>query len=83
MKALLEKNAPWLVYMWCVAHKLELTLKDTLSGTVFDNVDDMLMKLYSLYHKSPKKMHELKQLRDLLDFHSEEGAVKPKRASGT
>ena len=83
VKALLEKNAPWLVYTWCVAHKLELALKDALSGTVFDNVDDMLTKLYSLYHKSPKKLHELKQLHDLLDFDFEEGAMKPKRASGT
>ncbi len=55
VKALLEKKAPWLVYTWCVAHKLELALKDALSGTVVDNVDDMLTKLYSLYHKSPKK----------------------------
>jgi hypothetical protein len=83
VKALLEKNSPWLVYTWCVAHKLELALKDALNGTRFDSVDDMLAKLYSLYHKSPKKMHELKQLHDLLDFDFEEGAVKPKRASGT
>ena len=83
VKALLEKNAPWLVYTWCVAHKLEVALKDALNGTIFNNVDDVLTKLYSLYHKSPKRMHELKQLHDLLDLDFEECAVKPKRASGT
>ncbi|CAB3979843.1 zinc finger 862-like [Paramuricea clavata] len=78
VKALLEKNAPWLVYTWCVAHKLELAVKDALNGTVFDDVGDMLTKLYSLYHKSPKKMHELKELHDLLNYEFEEGSVKPK-----
>lgn len=83
VKALLKKNAPWLVYTWCVAHKLELALKDALNGTVFDDVDDMLTKLYSLYHKFPQKMHKLKQLHDLLNYEFEEGSVKPKHASGT
>jgi hypothetical protein len=85
VKALLEERAPWLVYTWCIAHKLELALKDALDGTAFEKVDEMLNKLYSIYNKSPKKLHELKVLHDVLkqSFDFEEGSLKPKRSSGT
>ena len=85
VKALLEEKAPWLIYTWCVAHKLELALKDALSETIFQKVDNMLLRLYYLYHKSPKKLQELKLLHDLIKdtFDFEEGSLKPKRACGT
>ena len=85
VKALLEKSTPWLVYTWCIAHKLELALKDGLNGTAFQKVDEMLNKLYSLYSKSPKKLHELKVLHDVLkdSFDFEEGSLKLKRSSRT
>ena len=40
--------------MWCLAHRLELAIKDALHGTAFDLVDEMLLRLYYLYEKSPK-----------------------------
>ncbi|XP_041376382.1 zinc finger protein 862-like [Gigantopelta aegis] len=85
VKALLEQKAPWLIYTWCVAHKLELALKDALNTTVFQKVDNMLLRLYYLYHKSPKKLQELKTLHNLVKdtFEFEEGSLKPKRACGT
>ena len=44
-------------WMWCTAHRLELAFHDALKATVtaFDTVDDLLLKLYCLYEKSPKK----------------------------
>ena len=37
--------------MWCLAHRLELAVKDALKSTAFDAVDDMLLKLYYLYEQ--------------------------------
>ena len=48
--------------MWCLAHRLELAIKDALKGTLFDDVDDMILRLYYLYEKSPKKCRELKDI---------------------
>ena len=42
-----------------MAHCLELAVRDALKATVFDMVDDLLMKLYYLYKTSPKKCREL------------------------
>ena len=40
--------------MWCMAHGLELAIKDTLKEKNFDLVDEMLLRLYYIYDKSPK-----------------------------
>ena len=45
--------------MWCMAHRLELAVRDALKSTAFDAVDDLLLKLYYVYEKSPKKCREL------------------------
>ena len=48
--------------MWCLAHRMELAIKDALTGTVFDNVDDMLTRLFCLYNKSAKKCREIQDI---------------------
>ena len=78
----LRKNfGDWIIYIWCVSHRLELTLKDALKGTPFDDIDEM----YYLYEHSPKKIRELQEIydkyKDILEF--DEGGLKPLRASGT
>ena len=40
--------------MWCLAHRIELAVKDALKCTAFNAVDDMILKLYHLYGKSQK-----------------------------
>ena len=69
--------------MWCLAHRLELAIKDALTGTVFDHVDDMLTCLFYLYSKSPKKCREIQDiitdLKQCLTF--DDNGIKPKRAS--
>jgi len=37
--------------VWYLAHRLELTIKNALTGTVFDHMDDMLTVLVYLYSK--------------------------------
>ena len=55
----LEQSKSWVVVFWCLAHRLELSLKDVLKGTLFSSIDNMLMHAYYMYEKSPKKCHDL------------------------
>ena len=40
-------------------HRLELTCKDAYSSPLFSSIEEMLLCLYYLYEKSPKKSREL------------------------
>ena len=68
-----------------MAHRLELSVKDALKGTSFDLIDDMLLRLYYIYEKSPKKCRELEEvIKDLQQFiQFEDSGTKPVRASGS
>ena len=85
LKGLVEQKLPWIFWMWCLAHRLELAIKDALSGTLFDSIDEMLLRLYYLYEKSPKKCIELESLcadlKECLEF--DEDGIRPVRACGT
>ena len=59
MKGKLQKHLPWLFWAWCYGHCLELACKDALSSNLFKSVSEMLLKLYSIYSKSPKETREL------------------------
>ena len=80
-----EKQVPWVYWMWCMAHRLELAIKDALKGTSFDLVDEMLLRLYYIYDKSAKKCRELEGIvSDLKDcFQFDDDGVRPLRASGS
>ena len=71
--------------MWCLAHRIELAIKDALNGTALELIDEMLLRLYYLYKKYPKKCRELKEivsnLKECLQFHGD--GTKPIRASGS
>ena len=54
LKGLVEGELQLVFWMWCLAHRQELALKDALKGTVFDLIDEMLVCLYYVYKKSPK-----------------------------
>ena len=58
-KAILKEENPWFTFGWCVAHRLELALKDSLKGTAFD---DIILRLHYLYKKLAKKIRQLKEL---------------------
>ena len=51
----------WIIYIWCVSHRLELTLKDAFKGTPFDDIDEMLLQMYYLYEHSPKKIENCRK----------------------
>jgi len=37
-------------------------IKDALKGTAFDHIDEMLLRLYYIYERSPKKCRELEEI---------------------
>ena len=64
MRGKLVAALPWLFWAWCYAHRLELACKDALTNHLFRDIDEMLLRLYYVYEKSPKKCCELSDLID-------------------
>ena len=59
----IEESVPWAVSFWCLVYRLELSLQDALKGiNLYNTIDDMLMRAYYLYEKSPKKCYELDEM---------------------
>ena len=79
-----EKGLHWVSFIWCLSHRLELALKDSLSDAMSD-VHEVLTSLFYLYKKSSKKLRELRQLhavlKDVYTFNNDQ--VRPSKASGT
>ena len=59
MIAQLQGSLNLLFWEWCFAHCLKLALKDGLQSCLFNEVEEMLLRLYCLYKKSAKKTREL------------------------
>lgn len=85
VKAIFKREKPWLLFVWCFAHRLELAIKDALTGTFFEEVDDCLLKIYYLYEKSPTKLRGHEALYHVYSrcFEFSDGGMKPRRSSGT
>ncbi|KAL5487067.1 hypothetical protein EMCRGX_G019626 [Ephydatia muelleri] len=85
LKGLVESHVPWVFWMWCLAHRVELAIKDALKSTTFDLIDEMLLRMYYIYEKSPKKCRELENIiTDLKEFLKlDDAGIRPVRASGT
>ena len=79
-----EGGASWLVFVWCMSHRIELVLKDSLDDAMHP-IKKSLTALFYCYEKSSKKLRELcklhKVLLELYEF--EDGQVKPSKCSGT
>ena len=41
----LEQSVPWVVVFWCLAHSLELSLKDVLCATLFSSIDEGILPI--------------------------------------
>ena len=74
------KEAPWVVSVWCMAHRLELAIKDTFKGTYFDTVVmDVLTSIYSFYNASAKRLKEAQEIAEIMEEHFS----RPEKANGT
>ena len=74
------------VFFWCIAHRLELALKDSLKNKYVATIDEMLMRLYYLNEKSPKNAHSLEEELQMCvekDDRPQSRGNRPLRACGT
>ena len=55
LKGHLEIDMPWIIVSWCLEHRLELSV-------FFATVDELLLQIYYVYEKSPKKCAEMKEI---------------------
>ena len=60
IRVIMKEEMPWIAFVWCKTHRLELAIQDAFKDTFFDKVDDMILWIFYLYQKSPKKLQELK-----------------------
>lgn len=51
LRGLVTEHLPWVVWMWCLAHRAELAINNALSGTFFALIDDMLLRLSQISQK--------------------------------
>ena len=49
----MKQEMPWIAVL-CIAHRLELAIQDALKDIFFEEVEDIIVKIYYLYQKSPK-----------------------------
>ena len=56
LKSYLQEDILWLMVSWCLAHRLQLSVKDALKGTFFKEIDELLLQVYYVYKKSPKNV---------------------------
>ena len=77
--ALLKEEYPHIFVFWCVCHRLELAIQDAFKGTLLFDIKEILMRLYYLYDKSPKKLRSLHVLHgalaDMIREDGEDGEV--------
>ena len=85
MRGIMQRTHPWLMWAWCYAHRLELACKNALSSKLFKDIEEMLLRLYFLYEKSPKKTRELQEIADDLKevYELPKGGNNPVRSQGS
>ena len=75
----MKESYPWLQVIYCFSYRLELSIKDAFQTDAFVKIDEMLMKMYYLYQKSPKRVRELKRMSEAW----EKSVPKPSKSHGT
>ena len=79
-----EEELSWLSFIWCLSHRLELAISDSLHKHLL-SVKQRLCNLFYLYEKSSKKLRELrllhKTLKNIYEFQNKQ--VKPAKSHGT
>ena len=58
---LFQEDYPWLAFVWCFSHRLEVSLKDALSEFL-EPIWHFATHLFYIYSNSSKKHRELKSL---------------------
>lgn len=74
-----EGQADWTLSVWCLAHKLELAVKDCFKGTFMDNVTETLTFICYFYKGSAKRNKEVSEVAEIMEEHF----YKPEKANRT
>ena len=86
MKEEIQSTFPWLYWSWCFSNQLELACSDLLTSSLYEEINDLLLHLYSLCNRSPQKMHQLapimEDLREIFHF-ANSGDAMPVHNQGT
>ena len=64
-----EVQADWILSVWCLAHRLELAVKDCFKGTFTDNNTEMLTLIYYFNKGSAKRNKEVAEVADIMEEH--------------
>lgn len=79
VSTLLKQQSPWILSVWCLAHRLELAVRDAFKSTFMDTVVEILTTVYYFYRGSAKRNREAQELADIMDEHF----LKPAKCNGT
>ena len=77
--AKLRGECPWLIDVWCMPHRLDLTVRKIVQDCPAAQMIGVLELVYKTYHYSPKSRRELYELGVELDV----AVLSPSRAKGT
>ena len=76
----MKQIIPWLLVVHCLAHRVELSIKDSIkSDPYYEKMITLLLGIYYLYRKSAPLKNELKEACNVLD----RKFMMPSRAGGT
>lgn len=68
VSTLLQKDIPHLLAIHCIAHKLELSVMDSVASCTYLKIFDQTVKgIIKFYQYSPKQKRELKEIAGYLD----------------
>ena len=64
----LMRDYPHVIPVWCIAHKLQLSVMDAVKDVdVLQRLEATLKGIYKYYHGSPKRRREVKAVADVLE----------------
>ena len=74
-----KKNAPWVLSVRCLAHRLELAVKDFFKGTYMGEVKEVIHFIHHFNEWYSMRNKEAKDIADIM----EEVFLRPEQVHGT
>lgn len=68
VQARIKIKQPGCVYLWCVAHRLELAVLDAIKNDSYlKDFEETVNSIFKFYYKSPKLRQEIQDLEKVFD----------------
>ena len=80
-----KKSGDHISFVWCLAHQLELAIKDSFEGSDMTEIECVLNLLYNVYKNSSKKWRVIQELFQSIkdDFDFEDSGLRPTKTYDT